>query len=1100
VRVDEARFPGRQGRLVFAYLVAEHGRPVARDELADALWGDAPPATWEKALVGIVSKLRVLLDECGVDASSILTSAFGCYRLDLPEGSQVDVVAASEAAQEAEEALAADDLARSKDAAIRAASVARKPFLPGEQGAWVETKRRELADILDDALGCLADACLRSGDTAGAAKWAEEAIAREPFRESGYRRLMLAHASGGNRAEALRVYDRCRRLVAEELGAYPSPETESVYRTLLQAPSAQVAAAAEAAPAVLLGRERNREGRPSFGRWVRPRRGVAVSVGAALLAAAIAVSVIEFRGSGSRGLDSARANAVALIKADTNRLVADVSVGDGPTSLAADEDAVWVTNARSVARIDRRTRSVVEHIPVGSQPSGIAVGGDAVWVADSLDGTVTRIDPKTNTVVQTVRGILTPTAVAAGFRSVWVTSADERSVKRIDADSGDVVDTIQTGALRLGGIAVGARSVWVTDVSSRSVLRIDPGSGSVVHTVAVGNGPRGIAFGAGFVWVANSLDGTVYRIDPGTDKVTAVIAVGEGPDGVAAESDAVWVSSEFSRSIVRIDPAEARVVETIPVGNRPRGLAVFGDEVWFAVQPSGAGHRGGRLVVPVDAFGSIDPAFGLPANFISVYDGLLGPAWRGGNEGMQIVPNLADSLPEVTAGGTRYAFTLRRGIRYSNGTIVKASDFRRAFERLLRLGQAWPSFKALVGADVCTRRARSCDLRRGVQTDDKTGAVVFQLRRPDGQFLFDLIGSAPVPPGTPDREVRTHPIPSTGPYMIERDVPRRVVRLVRNPYFRVWSHVARPDGFPDAIEFRAGVGAEAAVRAVERGRADIAAVPPDRLEEVKTHYAAQLHVHPDPADIRDLLLNTRLPPFDDVRVRRALNYAVDRAAVAAAQGGSQLAQPLCQLRPPSIAGYRPYCPYTIDPSPAGVWKAPDLARARRLVAASGTSGMTVTVWTWARVEPAARQVVAALQRLGYRTRLRRIASASAYFLKVFDKPRLQAAMYGAVSGTGGQPSYILPWLTCGYRPEEDPRHFCNRRIDAEIRRALRVEATDPNAAVRSWVRIERELVDQAPWVPLFTPQAADLVSKRAGNYQSNPVLWGVVLLDQLWVR
>jgi len=906
---------------------------VPRDELAEVLWGEAPPATWEKALTVLVSKVRVLLTACGIDGAKALTSAFGCYRLELPEGTWVDVIAAANAIREAEEAMAAGDLEEAKAAATNAASLARRPFLPGDEGVWVEEKRRELTDVRGRALSCLVDACLRSGDASDAAKWAEQTISLEPFRETGYRRLMEAHAAAGNRAEALRVYERCRRLLAEELGAYPSPETESIYRQLLEAASPEARGVApEAERLAVVESKPEREGQ--VGIPLRPIRGrrsrILIAIGAALLlAAALAVVLIEVTG-GSPGLSSARADAVALIRADTNRLVADVSVGDGPTSLAVDEDAVWVANAQegSVARIDPRTRSVVEHIPVGSQPSGIAVGGGAVWVADSLDGTVTRIDPTTNTAVQTVRGIVTPTAVAAGFGSVWVTSADERSVKRIDADSGDVVDTIPTGALGLG-IAVGAGSVWVTDESSRSVARIDLASGSVVHTVAVGNGPTGIAFGAGSVWVANSLDGTVSRIDPETDKVTAVIPVGEGPDGVAAESDAVWVSSEFSRSIVRIDPAEARVVETIPVGNRPKGLAVFGNEVWFAVQPSGAGHRGGRLVVPVGSFGSIDPAFGRPGNFISVYDGLLGSAWRGGSEGMQIVPNLADSPAVVTAGGTRYAFTLRRGIRYSNGTIVKAGDFRRAIERFFRArSPAARSYLSLAGAERCARRPRSCDLRRSVQTDDATGAVVFQLRRPDGEFLFDLIGGpAPVPPGTPDREVRTHPIPSTGPYMIERHVPGRVVRLVRNPYFRVWSQVARPDGFPDAIEFRVGVSAEAAVTAVERGRADIAQVPPDRLDEVKTHYAAQLHRNPAPGSMRGLFLNTRLPPFDDVRVRRALNYAVDRAAVAAAQGGLELAQPLCQLRPPNSAGYRPYCPYTIDPSPAGVWKAPDLARA-----------------------------------------------------------------------------------------------------------------------------------------------------------------------------
>src|SRR3954454_4504372 len=104
--VDEPRFPGRQGRLLFAYLVAEQGRPVPRDELAEAVWGETPPATWEKALSVIVSKLRAVLAEAGVDGASVLTSAFGCYRLDLTEGSWVDVIAATKAAREAEAALA----------------------------------------------------------------------------------------------------------------------------------------------------------------------------------------------------------------------------------------------------------------------------------------------------------------------------------------------------------------------------------------------------------------------------------------------------------------------------------------------------------------------------------------------------------------------------------------------------------------------------------------------------------------------------------------------------------------------------------------------------------------------------------------------------------------------------------------------------------------------------------------------------------------------------------------------------------------------------------------------------------------------------------
>jgi len=1107
VVIGEDRFPGRQGRLLFAYLVLEQARPVPRDELAEALWKEAPPASWDKALTVLASKLRALLTELGSDGAIKLTGAFGCYRLDLPEGTWVDVLAAVHAAQEAE---AADDLEEAKAAAMRAASLARRPFLPGEEGNWVEERRRELTDIRSRALGCLVDASLGLGDAPAAATWAEEAIALEPFREAGYRRLMKAHAAAGNRAEALQVHERCRRLLAEELGAYPSPETEAIYRGLLQAPSTEARATALETPAVSAPESEPESAAPALLSGRGRRRGALAIGGTLLLTAAIAVAVVGLTGGRSPGLGSAAANSAALIDAKTNRLVAAIPVGNGPTSIAVGKGAVWVTNAQddSVARIDPRTSRVVQRIPVGSQPSGIAVGEGAVWVANSLDGTVSRIDPQTNAEVQRKAVGVTPSAVAVGLGAVWVTSADERSVKRIDPVSGDVVRTIPTGALGRG-IALGGGSIWVTDESSRSVVRVDPRRGRVVKTVGVGNGPTGIAFGDGSVWVANSLDGTVMRIDPRTNAVTASITVGEGPDGIAARSGVVWVSVEFSRAIARIDPAENRVVETIPVANRPKGLAVSEGRVWFAVQPSGAGHRGGRLVFATPGpFETIDPGFAgfgpTAAMLGTVYDGLVGVARRGGSEGTQTVPNLADSLPVITAGGTRYTFRLRRGIRYSNGTVVRASDFRRGLERLFRGGSGnADSFRSLVGADACERRPRSCDLSRGIRTDDATGTIVFRLRSADADFLGNLNpgAAAPVPPGTPDRDVGRRPVPSTGPYMIKSYVPGRVLSLVRNPHFRVWSSVARPDGYPDEIEFTLGVSDRAAARAVELGQADVAYVPLDRTEELSARYASQVHLHPEQATIF-LFLNTRLPPFDDVRVRQALNYAVDRAAVARSQGGPERARPTCQLRPPGAVGFQLYCPYTAAPRRTGEWKAPDLARARRLVAASGTSGMEVKLWAWGFHAPAAREVVSALRLLGYRARLTPvIEDQDVYFPKVRDaKTRAQAGTWGWYPNTTA-PS-LLTTLTCKSiepgRQNDNIGFFCDRRIDAQIERALKIQATDPDAAVGMWRAIERRLVDLAPWVPLFTPWGADIVSKRVRNYQYNPA-WGI-LLDQLWVR
>ena len=222
--IEEDRLPGRQGRLVFAYLAGEDGRAVSRGELAEALWGEQPPATWEKALSVIASKLRALLAECGLDGATVLTSPFGCYRLELPPGSWVDVLAVERVLAEAEATLAGGDPDGARSAALRAVSLGRLPLLPGEDGVWVEAKRRERAEQLSHALDCLAIACLRCGDPSDSARWAQEAISLEPFRETGYRRLMDAHSAAGNRAEALQVYEQCRRLLAEELGAYPSPD------------------------------------------------------------------------------------------------------------------------------------------------------------------------------------------------------------------------------------------------------------------------------------------------------------------------------------------------------------------------------------------------------------------------------------------------------------------------------------------------------------------------------------------------------------------------------------------------------------------------------------------------------------------------------------------------------------------------------------------------------------------------------------------------------------------------------------------------------------------------------------------------------------
>ena len=274
------------------------------------------------------------------------------------------------------------------------------------------------------------------------------------------------------------------------------------------------------------------------------------------------------------------------------------------------------------------------------------------------------------------------------------------------------------------------------------------------------------------------------------------------------------------------------------------------------------------------------------------------------------------------------------------------------------------------------------------------------------------------------------------------------------------------------------------------------------LEDFKARHASRVHLQAVQATV-GIFLNTTKPPFDDVRVRRAVNHAVDRAAISASSGGPAFAEPTCQPRPPGTVGFRRYCPYTAATSQTGEWKAPDLMRARRLVAASGTRGMRVTVWTYPGFwEPAAKGAVRALEELGYRASIRRAKGLNAYSAKVTDKKTrgVQAGIFGWWD-LPRSASILLTDFRCLPPNQPGPNNvsfLCDRRVDAQIARALRVEATDPEAAVALWGRIERDIVDLAPLVPLFTPSGASVVSKRVGNYQDNPELG--ILFDQLWVR
>ena len=609
-RLDEQRFPGRQGRILFAYLAAQKGRPVPRDELAELLWGEELPVTWEKALRVLMTKLRTLLAECGIDGASALTSAFGCYQLTLPAGAWIDVHAAATAVERAETALAAADLDYARAQASSAAELARRVFLPGEDGPWVEDQRRDLRDILVRALECLRDAALANGEFGGAVRYAAEITELEPFRESSYRALMQAHAAAGNSAEALRVYERCRQFLADELGAYPSPESEAAYRELLRSSPGSsaaepdrlgdVGAAPESPPPTIKPRQGRRKvallvvgavlvAAGAAAAWLavatraepppevlpnslvrldpetlKPTQVVKIGARADLVVAAggyvwITHGLLRYT---SDGLRDAGDRTLTRVDASTGESQV-VGGGLAPCGLTADPSGdVWVANCfasgqgANVVRVDAETLVFerTDHFrPTDGYYRGMAYGGGSLWAADVSGGAVQgRRLTELNLRTRVRRSIplerhANALAWSAGYGDLWMTNFDDKSVSRRHAETGQERIS-ESVAAAPGPLVVHGDSVWVGDWNAPEVVRLP----------AVGSGPPRHV----------SLD------------VTARIA---GVTSVAAGAAAVWATVPDDHAVWRIDPRTNRTTR-INLGYYPWGVAVGDDGIWVALR------------------------------------------------------------------------------------------------------------------------------------------------------------------------------------------------------------------------------------------------------------------------------------------------------------------------------------------------------------------------------------------------------------------------------------------------------------------------------------------------------------------------------------
>jgi ABC-type transport system substrate-binding protein/DNA-binding SARP family transcriptional activator len=1093
--------PAGKARALLALLLLHRSEVVSVDTLVDGLWGERPPATAAKNVQVYVSHLRKTLGD-----GTLLTRAPG-YVLRLEPG-QLDAdrfQALLEEARGQQPAQAAERL-RAALALWRGEALADFRY-----DSFAQEEIRRLEELRLAALEERIEAELALGRHEDVLSELESLARANPLRERLQGQLMLALYRCGRQAEALEGYRAARRRLVEELGLEPSPELQRLERAILEHDPSLASPPRIAPPGPAA------ETAPSL---IRAHRGrLLVAAGVIVLAAAAVGAGLRLSGGGSQTL-RASPNSVAVVDArhdSVRQVIEDVGRLGGITAGA---HAVWATDTANdfLLRLDPTRGTVRDRIEVGDGPTGVAVGDGQVWVINQLDRTVSEVNPRARRQVDTFPVGNGANAIAFGDSSVWVANDTDGTLSRINPAGSTRTKTIPLVGTP-AGIAIGPQGVWVTSPSTGELLLVDPKINQVVQRTLIGNGPTGIAVGSGAVWVANTPDATVSRFDPGSANV-GKIPVGDSPVGIACGGGAVWVANSQSGTVSRLDP-KTRSRRDVEVGNEPTSLAFAGGDIWTTVHPSPASHRGGTLRVVSypnqRSLDSIDPA--QPTAFAQLpmlsltNDGLVTYRRVGGLGGNQLVPDLATALPKATNGGLTYTFHLHRGIRYSNGQPVRPQDFRRGLERVFGLRAYGWFYQGILGGRACERRPQACDLSRGIVADDTADTVTFHLTAADGNFLYKLAFPAAdaVPKGAPpDSNVGRKPLPATGPYMTRSFSPGRSWILTRNPRFHLWSADAQPDGYPDRIVMtQYGEHQLAAqVAGIEHGSADVLFWPGLRyLERLATRFASQLHS--DPLGITSALaMNTRVPPFDRLAVRRALNYAIDRNRIVQYLGGPLLARPTCQFLAPTQPGYRPYCPYTTDPGAGGSWTAPDYARAAKLVQASGTRGRKVTLL----IEPpdpntptvkVGRYVVSVLDQLGYRASLKVVPPGAPYFMMGNPRSHLQIGWITWNVFFSASPSDFVNDLSCdAFSPRSSTNanvaEFCSPRIDAQVRRASKLLAQNPAAAADAWNRVDRELADEAPLVALFNARGLVLLSARVGNYEYHP-FWNV-LFDQLWVR
>jgi peptide/nickel transport system substrate-binding protein len=470
----------------------------------------------------------------------------------------------------------------------------------------------------------------------------------------------------------------------------------------------------------------------------------------------------------------------------------------------------------------------------------------------------------------------------------------------------------------------------------------------------------------------------------------------------------------------------------------------------------------------------------------NVYLPLIGYKHVSGSAGATLVPYLATALPHISPDGRVYTLRLRRGLRYSNGKPVLASDFKRTIERDIVLDSAGAALFYNIAGVAHFARAQKGGIS-GIRVNDLQRTIVIRLLAPEGDFENVLASefAAPVPSNAPRSDSSLHPLPATGPYEIASYAPRSRIVEVRNPRFQAWRfHGNVPVGNPDRVTWDIVPTARAALRSVLSGRDDWMSywpVPSKRLPGLEKHYASRLRIFTQP-NLSYFFMNTHVPPFNKVAVRRAVNYAISRKWLVHLAG--DLAQPTENVLPPDYPSYRKHTLYRHN-----------FRKAMRLVAASGERGKRVTVWNHDLPgdRPFTEYLVTVLNKLGFRAH-ERVVTASDYW-STLSEPSTRAQI-GFADWIQDYP-HPLDWfgvLLDGHQTaaarNDNYAAFDVPWVTREIESLTRQPKLTPGLDAR-WARLDRKVMQLAPWAPFLNGQAVDFFSARVRlQCYVNNVLYG----------